>query len=46
MDATTGPFTMLGDPNADACEDDFCAVPAVPTGADKARVDQTDDRQN
>jgi hypothetical protein len=26
-DATTSPFTILGDPAAAACEGDFCEIP-------------------
>jgi hypothetical protein len=30
----SGPFELIGDPEAPACEGDFCALPAEPEDAD------------
>lgn len=36
----SGPFELLGDPDAAACEGDFCALPAgVPREAEDAASD-------
>jgi hypothetical protein len=31
----SGPFELLGDPNAAACEGDLCAVPAPPAAGEQ-----------
>jgi hypothetical protein len=39
----SGPFEMIGDPDAAACEGDFCALPTEPRPEQQAENAATND---